>query len=240
MKVLFGASLLLLVVGCQPGQTVVLERSEASPPGITVSGTATVRAVPTLVVLRLGAVVTDARPDAAKARAVAIVKKVVASTQALGVAPGDVQTSRFQLASTTDSRSQVIGWKCVDMLEISVKQVEKADAVLSAALAAGANNVEEVEYTIEEFQDLRAKARDQACGVAKAKAEQYARNFGVALGKPTRISENGPQGWWYGRNTAVQNVSYDSSSALPVHSESVLSAGSVSVELTVNVVYDLK
>lgn len=203
------------------------------------SGTATVRVKPTLVVLRLGVSFTDAKPNVAKAKTDASIKKVIAAVRGAGVGDSDVQTTRFNLASYAPQQGVPGGWRCSNSLEIRVKDVEKAGDVLEAAIAAGANQVSSVDYTVEELQTVRDQARDEACKIAKAKAEQYAKNFGLKLGSPTYIEENGPQGWYYGSNAMTQSMWNADSRASGGAPDQILSSGSVEVTLTVNVTYSL-
>lgn len=230
---------MLALSGCQPAQVTVMSPS-GLPQGLQVSGSATVRATPTLVVIRLGCEHSDRLPSNAKKRTDEGIRKVIAAVKAQGVAAEEVQTTDFGLDSSMDSRTKLITWRCVNYLEIRVKDVPKAGQVLEAALNAGANSVNGVDYTIEELQELRVKARDEACTVAKAKAQQLARNLGVTLGTPTSVSEHYPGGWVYNRYAAQQNVMSYSAPEARSNPETILSAGSVSVELTVEVTYALK
>lgn len=167
-------------------------------------------------------------------------KKIVAAVKSAGVAAEDVQTTQFNLARYDARNNEPAGWRCSSNLEIRVKQVDQASNVLEAAMLAGANQVRSVEYTVEELQSVRAQARDAACKVAKAKADQYARNFGLKLGAPTFISESTPNGWYYGSNSMTQSVSNSySDGSSGQASDQILSSGSVEVKLTVNVTYAL-
>lgn len=125
------------------------------------------------------------------------------------------------------------------MLEIRIRDVAKTGEVLDACLDAGSNKVDSIEYTIENLATLRSKARDEACRVAKAKAEQYATNLGVKIGRPTMISESDPRGWSYSNNTMAQSMSYESAGDARGPADEVLSSGSVSVSLRVDVTYQL-
>src|SRR5690606_32936445 len=131
-------------------------------------------------------------------------------------------------------------WRCSSSFEIRVKDVDSAGTVLEKAMSAGATQVSGVEYTVEELQSVRAEARDAACKVAKDKADQYSRNFGIKLGAPIYISENSPQGWNYGLNSMSQ-ATFDSEAggSSGQSPEQILSSGSVEVKLTVQVTYAL-
>lgn len=245
------SSCVALLSGCQPASQVIVQASPtAYQDGLVVTGTATVRVQPTLVVLKLGVSNSDARPATSKSQTEETIKKVINAVKSAGVDASDVQTTSFTLTqnfprtSTTNrfatSAIPANGWVCSSNIEVRVKQIDKASSVLEAAMNAGANRVSSVEYTVEELQEVRAKARDEACQVAKAKAEQYARNFGVKLGKPKSISENTPYGWFYRGNTLSQSVVNDLDGTPNQAPDQVLSSGSVEVTLTVNVTYGLE
>ncbi|MGE0002158.1 MAG: SIMPL domain-containing protein [Fimbriimonadaceae bacterium] len=228
----------VLLAGCQPQSVSV--RTSYVEDGLQVTGTATVRAVPTLVVLRLGCAFSDARASAAKANTDSTVKKIIAAVRAAGIPSNDVQTREYRLGPSYDSERRITTWHSSSSLEVRVLEVGKASAVLQAALDAGANRVDSIDYTIEELEKLRAQARDEACRVAQSKADQFAKNFKARVGRPTRISESVPGGWAFNRNVAIQSVSYDAGSEEGGAPESVLSSGSVAVDLTVSVTFALE
>ncbi len=233
------AGTLLLLAGCQQPNITVQAPDQSGQKGLTISGTATIRVNPTLVILRLGVGYTRLRPALAKADVEKTITKIVGEVKKAGVAGADVQTSSFTLRHAQNSDGTFKGWACGSELEIRVKDVEKAGVILEAALDAGANQVASVEYTVEELQKIRAQARDEATQVVKNKAEQYAKNFSVKLSGPHSISESSPGAWSYGRNTMTQSISnmtIESSGGSP---DQILSSGSVAVTLTVNVTYSL-
>ncbi len=228
------------MTGCQPAPTIVVQPStERMNQGLVLTGTATVRVKPTLVLLRLGVGYSNPRPADAKARTEEGIKSIIAAVRKNGVAEADVQTTTFSLARYEPRDGTPGGWHCNSGLEIRVKDVEKAGDVLEAAIAAGANQVRSVEYTVEELQEVRAKARDEACKIAKQKAEQYARSFNVKLGPPSYIAENAPYGWSYGANSMSQSVIQSTGGSAEQSADQILSSGSVAVTLTVNVTYSL-
>jgi len=234
-----GIVALFLVAGCQQPQ-VVVQASSSQPTGLSLSGTATVRVKPTLVVLQLGASFRNVRPGAAKAQTEAVVVKVVEAVRRAGIGEADIQTTHFGLNRHTERDGTFTGWVCSSDLEIRVKKVESAGQVLEAALDAGANQVRSVDYTVEELQKVREQARAEAIQVVKAKADQYSKAFGVNVGKPRQINEDAPYGWSYGRNTMTQSLmqNYEGAGGAGP-ADQILSSGSVAVTLTVNVTYDL-
>jgi hypothetical protein len=233
---------LLALAGCQLSSPVIVRTSQnTESPGLVVTGTAMVRVKPTLVILRVGVTSSGARPGSAKQQTEAKVSRIAAAIRGAGIAPADLQTDTFNLNQVYDRDRNPTGWACTSNLQIRVKRVESAAAVLEAAVDAGADQVSRIEYTVEELQEVRRQARDEACKVAVDKAKQYAKNFGVSLGKPISISENPPRGWYYGHNTVTaQSVSQSAGiNEGEVSADQILSSGSVGVTLTVSVTYSL-
>jgi len=235
---LLGFALAIFATGCQPAPVIV--QTNPQNQGLKVSGTATVRVKPTLVVVHLGVSHTNPRPSGAKSATEEAIRKIAAAVKAAGVGEKDLQTTRFQLSRGYNSRGEPSGWQCSTQLELRIKDVDRASAVLEAALDAGANQVSHVDYTVEELQEVRAQARDEACRVAKSKADQYAKNFGLKLGAPTAVSENAPENWgFYGSNRATQSMMDSGPAESAAEAEQILSSGSVAVTLTVQVTYPL-
>lgn len=233
-------ALSLILTGCQqPSVTVV--SPGATQNGLHVSGSSKVRATPTLVVLRLGCAHSSRQASIAKEKTEDSIRKIIAAIRAQGIPAEEVQTTDFSLNSEWDYERKVTNWRCSTLLEVRIKEISKAGKVLDAALDAGSNLVQGVDYTIEELQTLRAKARDEVCKVAKAKAEQLAKNLGVKLGKPISIAESYPGEWSFDPNRSRQNVAtYEIGAHRPTNTENTLSSGSVAVELSVEVTYDLE
>lgn len=235
---LLGFVLAIILTGCQPAPVIV--QTNPQNQGLVVSGTATVRVKPTLVVVHLGVSHSSPRPSEAKNATEASIRKIAAAVKAAGVGEQDLQTTRFQLSRGYNSRGEPGWWQCSTQLELRIKEVDRASAVLEAALDAGANQVSHVDYTVEELQEVRAQARDEACKGAKSKADQYAKNFGLNLGAPISVTENAPQNWgFYGANRATQSMMEGDPAQSAAEAEQILSSGSVAVTLTVNVTYPL-
>lgn len=74
-------------------------------------------------------------------------------------------------------------------VEVVVRNVSKTSAILQAAVDAGANNVWNVSFGIDETKPLEADARAKAMADARARAEALAKLEGLTLGKVISVSE---------------------------------------------------
>jgi uncharacterized protein YggE len=82
-------------------------------------------------------------------------------------------------------------YRASNMLEVTVRDLDKAGQVLQAATDAGANNVWGISFELEDPQPLLAQARVKAVEHAKQNAEALAKLSGVKLGAIISVSEGG-------------------------------------------------
>jgi uncharacterized protein YggE len=235
------AAFALTMHGCQPAppNVYVSQDTPYGEEGLRVTGKAVIRANPDLAVLRLGCTFTGSRAQDARRRTESTIARVIAAMLRHGVAAKDVRTETFTLDQTYDPLRQARYWRSSTILEVRLRNVQTAGAVLDAALDAGANDVRGIDFTIEALEKLRAQAREEACRVAKEKAEQVTRALGARLGQPVAIREfSGDEGWRRMRFANAQ-VARESISAAPA-ADGAVAAGTVGVELTVEVVYRLE
>jgi len=198
--------LALALVACAPVQAP--SRSEAlSEPTpvpqrereITVVGVGRVNLVPDIAKISLGA---EARADTVSEAKAKVDRQMEAITAALtesGVAEKDIQSSYYSIyyeqepypqpreeGSSAEPRGV---YRVSSMLEVTVRDVEKAGAVLDGVVAAGANQVYGVNFTVSDDQKWQSQAREKAMADARSRALEFAKLGGVELGEVLSISE---------------------------------------------------
>ncbi len=114
-------------------------------------------------------------------------------------------------------------------VEVTIRNLEVAGKVLSAATGAGANQLHGIRFEIEDPAALQAEARKKAVADARARAERLAQLAGVKLGPAVSISE--ADGGGSGPMPMFGMAKMDS--AAPVQ------AGELTVTTTVQIVYAL-
>ena len=175
--------------------------SDDLTPSITVTGTGQVSAAPDTAEIGVG-VVTEAprAADAVKSNSAAM-QKVFAALDAAGIERKHVQTSRFDVspvyADGDPRRSHaptITGYRATNQVQVEVPGVDKVGAVIDALVGAGANDLGRISFGLAEPAPLLDAARSKAIADARRKAELYARDAGVALGRVLRIDEGGQGG----------------------------------------------
>ncbi len=168
------------------------------PPMISVTGEATINAAPDLAQID-GGVTTDAKTarEASDANN-ATMGRVLLALQGAGIAEKDYQTSRLSLspqyANPGPNRNGppvVSGYRASNRVTVKLRDVSKVAGIIDALVAAGANDIGNIQFAVSNTSKLLDEARPKAIADARRKAEIYAKAAGVALGDPVSISEGG-------------------------------------------------
>ena len=176
-----------------------------SQSGIWVSGTGTVSVAPDLAVLTVGvearaSTVREALADAADA-----MTSIVSTLEDEGVEAEDIQTSSFSInpqytwRERTDdeggrySERVLTGYVVNNRATVRLRDLDRVGEMVDLVASAGGDltRIEGIGFTVEDPEQYRAEAREAAVEQARAKAEQFARDAGVTLGRVVVVAEGG-------------------------------------------------
>ncbi len=129
--------------------------------------------------------------------------------------------------------SPIVGYKVVDSVQITTRQIDKLGPLLDAAVQGGASQINGISFRVERADQLLDEARRRAIADAKRKADLLAGQSGMVVGIPWKIEEAAEPG--YGRPTVF------SSDAAPGQTPSMpIAGGEQELSVTISVVYELK
>ena len=115
----------------------------------------------------------------------------------IGLADKDIQTSNYSVYAERVSPptpgaevsvDQMI-YHVTNQVDVTVRDVNQIGDVLDKAVAAGANNIYGVNFSVEDTAKLEADARAKAVADGKARAAELAQLNGVQLGEVLTVSE---------------------------------------------------
>jgi uncharacterized protein len=206
---------------------------------LSVSGDAEIKVVPNQVVLALGVETRDRSLTAARTRNDEAVRNVLAAIHSLQIDPTDVQTDFIHVTIHYSSSAETVvdHYVVEKSIAVTLKNVSKFEALLSAVLEAGANHVDHVEFMTTELRKYRDEARALAAKAAIEKANDLAAAAGLkVIGKPVSLATYSYGGGsWYGRRYSsgpgAQNV-YQAGDAGA--GEGTIALGKISVTASVS------
>lgn len=168
---------------------------------ITVSGEAEVYAKPDLA-LTTFSVITEAKTvSEAMTENTGKMNAVIDSVKKQGVEDKDLKTTNFNINPRYEWRKEteiypqgeriLVGYEVRQSLQVKIRDMEKIGKIIEDATDAGANQVGNLQFTVDEQDEIRKQARVDAIKKAKAKAEELASQLGVNLVRITNFSEGG-------------------------------------------------
>jgi uncharacterized protein len=175
--------------------------AETAPPAIiSVTGEATVSVASDQAQID-GGVTSEAKSarEASDANNAAM-GKVLLALKGAGIAEKDYQTSRLSLQPesapnrTPPGPLTIVGYRASNRVTVRLHDVSKVANVIDTMVAAGANDIGGINFSVSNASKLLDDAREQAIADARRKAEIYAKAAGVTLGAPLSISEEGAPG----------------------------------------------
>lgn len=193
---LAGLGTLMLAVACTSNDTVQVIPGGAQAQGISVTGTGEASAAPDLALLTVGVSVLRDSVREAREEAAEAMNAVIDSIKDNGVADEDIQTRRFSIQPDfdfDDGRRELRGFRVTNIVSAKLRDLDRVGDIIDDAAEAGEDAVEiqGLNFTIDDPDELQAQARDDAVADARAKAERLAELAGVKLGDPISISEGG-------------------------------------------------
>lgn len=223
------------------GQTALPLQEQ--PRTISVTGTATVRAIPDRIKLQVGVETFDPSLDVAVATARKRGEAILAALGRLGITGRDIQTEALDVTLHYKDGSRpsrgIDGYYARRSYEVTLHDRALVERVFTDAINSGANSISEVSYAVEDLRKYRDEARKLAAQAAVQKAKLIAGELGASVGAVRSISEQNRDtpAWWgrYGGGGANQNVAVSSGSG-----EATSPAGEVEITCEVYATFDLK
>jgi hypothetical protein len=164
---------------------------------------------------------TDTRPDearftagvqtnaataaAASAGNNAVMNRVAASLERLGIKPDDIQTRSITL-QRIDYGPERGRFRADNMVEVRVRDLKRAGEAIAATTEAGANVLSGPNMTVSDPEAASRSAYAQAYKAARARAEAYAAAAGLKVARVLAIRDGGEGGGpmpYYGESVSM-------------------------------------
>ena len=203
---------------------------------ITVSGTATVSTMPDEALVDFG-VRTQAGSSAdALAANAAKMQSVLETLAAAGIEQKDIKTIRAELnpqkvdRGTKHERTVYVAQNTV---EVTIVDLSKVGSVIDAAVAAGADQVQDIRFQVSNPTDVHTQALQEAVRGARAKADAMAAAAGARVTGVVSIKEQG------GEYPQPYRAAWGNESAVAAALTPIVPPHEIETRVTVTVVWSL-
>ncbi|MCX6723948.1 MAG: SIMPL domain-containing protein [Candidatus Staskawiczbacteria bacterium] len=205
---------------------------------IVVSGDGKAYAKPDVAIATLGVKTEAKKSDDAVSQNNEKMNVIIKAIKALGIDAKDIQTTAYNLYPvynyTERFGNTLTGYSLDQQITVKVRNFEKISSVLDAATTSGANDVSNLQITVDNPEVAKSEARKKAIELAKQKAIEMAKNSGLKLGKVVDVQESNyyyPSPMSY---NSVADVRQASSSKADIQ------AGQEEFSITVSLTYQVK
>lgn len=184
------------LVGPAVGAAQAQSDSDDPVRSISVNGTGRVKAEPDVADINIGVTAQGQDAKAASTQAAEAMEAVIAALRGMGIAENDIQTTSLNLSPIydwDDNPPNITGWEASNVVSVTVRDITTVGQVIDAATAAGATNVDSINFRVEDPTEAETLARDEAVADARAKADQLAAAAGVTITGVISISETSAQ-----------------------------------------------
>jgi uncharacterized protein YggE len=211
-----------------------------TPREIVVSASGSAFITPDIALIQLG--VTTEGMDIGKITTENTDKmnKIIGEVKASGVAEKDIKTVNYSLSPKYDYVKGVSvfkGYTLSQQISVKVRDFGKIGEVMGKGTQNGANLIGNFQFMIEDENGAKQSARADAIQKAKAQAESIAQQAGITLDKVVNVYDGG---YYQAPNSYSSAKAMESSGMATDVAVPDIQAGQQEVNVTVNLVYQIK
>ena len=207
---------------------------------LSVTGSGTVLVESDLAIVTVG--VQETSKDVLEAQST-VNEKIAAIKQALldaGVEESEINTDSINIYANydySDNTEVIVGYTARNSLSVRTTDMDNVGSLIDAAFAAGANTLDNVQFTVQDDTQAREQALTMAVEDARRKADVLASAAGLQVASIERISEGGVSVYDSMRNYAADTVMAAEESG---GAGTLVQAALVSVDATVSMEFELQ
>lgn len=206
---------------------------------LAVNGTGKAYLTPDIAYIYIGVQTENADAAEAVAENNTKAQKVVDAIKAFKIEAKDIQTTNFSIfpQQQYDENGKLTGviYMVNNTVYVTLRDIEKVGEVIDAAVTAGANTINNIQFDVENKAEALSEARKAAVADARRQAEELAAAVDVSLGAVQSMSSytsGMPVPMYEGKGGG--GVFADQAAAAPV------SAGQLVVQVDVSIVYAIE
>ena len=214
-------ALAILLSACAPSVQLAAPTPQPVQPALrtlTVSGTGKVSMKPDIAYINVGVHSDNVQAAEAVADNNANTQKLIDALKAAGVDANDIATTNFSIWQNNnvspDGKTNISSYAVDNTVLLTVRKLDQLGSLLDAAVKAGANNINSIQFDVADKTKAISQARAEAVKTAKTQADELATAAGVQLG-------------------SIQSIQYADSTPMPMLSGKGMGGGGAAADLTV-------
>jgi len=169
--------------------------------------------------------------------------QIIDSMKDLGVEEKDLKTTTFNIyprydyinTITFDRGKRVLaGYEITQSLQVKIRDLDKIGQIIESATDAGANQVGNLSFTIDNEDEFKKQAREEAINKAKIKAKELADQLGVNLVRIVSFNESRQPPIYYDNYAVKEAIGIGGGGEIPQ-----IETGENKIEVSVSITYEI-
>lgn len=201
---------------------------------ITLSASGDAVGVPDVARINLGVLEEGDTVGDAMTAGTTKINAIVEALKQAGITDNDLKTTAFNITPRYNYDVQpykIEKYQLQQSVDVTVRDFNKLSEIVDSATKAGANSVASPRFEINEPEDLKSKARQEALVKVKQRADDLAAATGVKVGQMVNFTETEP---------AATPTPYPDYRTAGIEQAPTFQAGDQTVTVKVSVTYTLK
>jgi len=213
---------------------------------ITVSDTGEIYAKPDLALTTFSVITEEKTVAEALSKNTEKMNTVIDFVKDQGVEEKDLKTTSFNIYPRYEWYEEreclvypcptgervLVGYEVQQSLQVKIRDTGEIGTIIEGATDAGANQVGDLQFTIDKEDELKKQAREQAIEKAKTKAKELADQLGVKLVRIANFSESSIIPYYYGLEKAAAMGAEEAP-------QPQIETGENKIEVTVAITYEI-
>jgi uncharacterized protein YggE len=188
---------LLLILVLFAAQIAAQERTEKLPPSIQTSGEAVVTAKPDRAQIDVGVVTQADNSQTAVAQNAEKLEATLSRLRALLGANADIKTISYSVSPNyryprEGGEPTITGYTATNIVRVTLDDLTRVGNVIDTATQAGANRIQNLQFTLKDEQNVQAQALREAAVKARRKAETLASALNLKVVRVLSVVESSP------------------------------------------------
>ena len=176
------------VIGQNASKTIMLsDNINADKTTLSVSGNAERKVEPTLVTFNVGAETINENAEISASENAEIMERIKQALIAKGIPENKIKTNYYYINQDwiypKEDVEPVIKYRTTHSLSVETTQISEVGKIIDACVKAGANQVGNVQFTLDDetINEIKKELLSEAIANAKEKAESMASNMGQKI-----------------------------------------------------------
>ncbi len=218
---------------------------------ITIAGKGETVSIPDVATFSFSVTETAKTVDVAQTQATTKINNVLKAIKEGGVEEKDIKTLSYSINPHYEyvegvcqanlpcrpGKSTITGYDVSQTIEVKVRDLKKAGALFSTIGSQNVQNINGLNFSIDDIDTVKSKARDLAIQNAKEKAQKLASQLGVRIVRVISFYEQGDESYPYAREAMGGDMMSVKSAIAPAPQ---IPTGEQKITSNVSITYEIR